>query len=71
MRIKEMVSQHRRDFRAIFICEHCDSEESCSGYDDAYFHNNVIPKMKCKQCGLAAADTYEPQATKYPDGMVI
>ena len=44
MRIKEIISQHRRDFKAIFECEHCGHTETKSGYDDANYHQNVIPK---------------------------
>ena len=43
MRIKEILSQHRRDFRAIFICPFCGHEEERPGYDDFNFHHNVIP----------------------------
>lgn len=54
MRIQKKVSQHRRDFRAIYECEHCRATHESSGYDDANFHDNVIPRMKCTQCGKAA-----------------
>lgn len=46
MRIKEILSQNRRDFSALFICPFCRHEEKKTGYDDANFHLNVIPKMK-------------------------
>jgi len=71
MKIKEIVSQNRRDFTAIFECEHCNATKKASGYDDGYFHNEVIPAMKCDGCGKTAADTYRPLATKYPDGMQL
>ena len=46
MRIKTITSQHRRDFRAILECEHCGHDQQLtSGYDDKYYHENVIPKM--------------------------
>lgn len=48
MKIKEIVSQHRRDFYAIYECEHCGFTKKGSGYDDANFHQNVIPKMVCE-----------------------
>jgi len=47
MKIKEILTQHRRDFEAIYICEHCQNERKGSGYDDANFHQNVIPNMEC------------------------
>lgn len=71
MRIKRILSQHRRDFRAIYECEHCGHEEEKSGYDDTHFHARVIPAMKCRKCGMTASDDYRPLTTKYPDGMVV
>lgn len=57
MRIKTKLNQHRRDFWAIYECEHCGHETGKqSGYDDANFHVNVIPNMKCSECGETAAD---------------
>lgn len=55
MRIKTKVSQHRRDFQAVYVCEHCGYERKGSGYDDANFHQNVIPAMVCPECGAAGA----------------
>ena len=71
MKIKEIVSQYRRDFTAIYECEHCGYTTKGRGYDDANFHNNVIPAMKCEKCGPAASENYRPLATKYPEGMQL
>jgi len=72
MRIKEIVSQSRRDFTAIYECEHCEATERASGYDDAYFHSTVIPGMACKSCGKKASEeTYRPLTTKYPDDVTV
>ena len=72
MKIKTITYQNRRDFKAIYECEHCGAvTEEQWGYDDANFHRNVIPKMVCKQCGKTAPDTYRPLATKYPEGMQV
>lgn len=71
MKIKTIESQHRRDFTAIYECEHCAHEERGGGYDDAYFHRTVIPEMKCKACGQTAAANYRPLETKYPEGMSV
>jgi predicted RNA-binding Zn-ribbon protein involved in translation (DUF1610 family) len=71
MKIKEIISQHRRDFRAVYECEHCGHTEKGSGYDDGHFHNNVIPSMICQSCGKAAPENYRPLAAKYPDSAVI
>lgn len=71
MKIKQITSQHRRDFRATFECEHCNHEVEKSGYDDTFFHSQVIPAMKCPKCGQIASDEYRPLTTKYPDGMDV
>ena len=71
MKIKEITDQHRRDFHAIYICEHCQTEETGSGYDDDNFHRNVIPNMTCKSCGKTAGDNYRPLATKYAAHEVV
>ncbi len=52
MKIKEILSQNRNDFTAMMVCEHCGEEHKLTtGYDDANYHDNVIPKMVCKKCG--------------------
>jgi len=71
MKIKKITSQHRRDFRAIYECEHCGHEHEGSGYDDANFHNNVIPTFECQQCGKMACDSYKPLAPKYDEYQVV
>ena len=71
MRIKEIKSQSRRDFTAIYVCESCGHEKEGSGYDDANFHQNVIPKMKCGECGEVAPKNYRGLTTKYPEGAVV
>lgn len=71
MRIKEFTYRNRRDFKAIFECEHCGFEKEEWGYDDANFHRNVIPNMKCPECDKKAAMDYQPRATRYPEGMVV
>ena len=71
MKIKEITSQYRRDFNAIYECEHCGDTYNGDGYDDANFYENVIPKMTCFKCGKAADKNYRPLTTKYPEGMQI
>jgi len=71
MKIKQIVDQHRRDFTAIYQCEHCHHEERGRGYDDRNFHDNVVPLMRCSACQKTAADDYRPLATKYPDEAVL
>lgn len=50
MKIVRKISQSRRDFRAVYGCGHCGNEVTSYGYDDANFHNNVIPSMVCPIC---------------------
>ena len=71
MKIKRIKGQHRRDFIADYECEYCGHEEEGNGYDDANFHNNVIPDMECKQCGKKGSEDYRPLAPKYGAHEVI
>ena len=72
MKIKEFLWQSRRDFSAMYECEHCgETYEIGGGYDDDNFHRNVIPKIKCKKCGKMAPDDYRALTTKYPAGYTI
>ena len=74
MKIKTITYQYRRDFQAIYECESCGTEEKGRGYDDANFHQNVIPKMRCSKCGESAESLgtdYRPLTTKYPEGFQI
>lgn len=71
MKIKKIISQHRRDFVAIYECEYCGFTYEGYGYDDSYFHNNVIPQKECPQCKKTAGLDYRPLTTKYPDGIQI
>lgn len=71
MKIKKKLSQHRRDFTAIFVCEHCGAEIERSGYDDTYFHKDVIPSLVCDECGKTAPDTYVPDKPRHPDHLTI
>ena len=71
MKIKKIKSQYRRDFEAIYECEHCEHTIEGDGYDDAYFHNNVIPDMECEQCGKKASQDYRPLTTKYDENEIV
>ena len=72
MKIVRMLSQHRRDFSAMLECEHCSATQTLiGGYDDEFFHANVIPTIKCKSCGEVAPDSYKPQGTKYRPTQII
>lgn len=74
MKIKKIIDQHRRDFTAIFECEGCGKTQKRGGYDDANFHENVIPIIECKSCGQSTKTLgvdYRPLATKYPEGVQV
>jgi hypothetical protein len=75
MKLLEITSQSRRDFWGIYECEFCDHiEKNVSGYDDAYFHTSVTPKMKCKSCGestLSKGGEVQQVHTKYPESYQI
>ena len=72
MFIKTILSQSRRDFSAIYECEHCGATYEASGYDDTNFHVNVIPSFVCHECGkIADKEYYEPMTPKYPDYQTV
>ena len=74
MKIAKITHQNRRDFKADFECEGCGYIENKWGYDDANFHQNVIPEMKCPNCGKSGQDLgvdYRPLTAKYPEGMQV
>lgn len=74
MRIKEKINQYRRDFTAIYECQFCGYEEKDEGYDDSYFHQEVVPKKECKKCGkstISEGQITEIVKTKYPEGFQV
>ena len=70
MKVQRIISRNRRDFRAIYECEHCGDSYEGSGYDDDYFHCTVIPNRECSQCGKKAKD-HRPLRTKYAAHEVV
>lgn len=74
MKITKITYQSRRDFKAIFRCDNCGNEIEKWGYDDANFHNNVVPNIVCEKCGKTEKEidpNYRPLSTKYPEGMQV
>ena len=71
MKIDKLLSQNRRDFTAIYVCEHCGATKTQSGYDDDRFHAKIIPAMLCETCGKAAPGNYRALATKYRADEII
>jgi C4-type Zn-finger protein len=77
MFLKEKIDQSRRDFKGKYECQSCGEVEIDAGlysYDDDYFHDNVIPAMKCKKCGKSTKDLgleNERMATKYAPHEIV
>lgn len=74
MRIKKLTRQYRRDFQAVYECENCGHTVEGGGYDDRNFHDNVIPDMKCRVCGMSRNDMGlkgEEYQTRYPEDMQV
>lgn len=71
MKIQKIISQHRRDFTAIYECESCGHTYEGIGYDDSYFHQEVIPKKQCPACGKIAPPDARPLTPKYNDAVTI
>jgi len=69
MRIQKIVSTSRRDFRAIYECESCGWTRQGYGYDDANFHETVIPAMVCGSCGKSAG--VQTSAATIPAGVIL
>jgi transcription elongation factor Elf1 len=75
MKIVKITDQHRRDFSADMKCEFCNHETKLtSGYDDQYYHSQVIPNMVCKKCGestISGGGSVGQVQTKYPEGFQV
>ena len=72
MKIKQITHQSRRDFWADLECEHCNHvQKLANGYDDSHFHTNVIPAIKCEECGEVAPSTFRAMAPKYSADTVV
>lgn len=65
MRIVKINSRHNRDFWADMEREFCGHQvKNDSGYDDANYHQNVIPQMVCPSCKKTGAEFREQQHEK-------
>lgn len=71
MYLKEKLSQHRRDFRGVFKCQECDHEVERVGYDDTFYHHNVIPTMVCSNCGATGCPDDKLTHPDVPEGVVM
>lgn len=60
MKVDEYTFAMGNDFSAIMECEHCGGKQKLtSGYHDGFYHNQVIPAMKCDRCGKNRAGEVE------------
>ena len=50
MQIKKITTQIRNDIYGVLKCEHYGHEVQFTGYDDEYWHNNVLPAKECPEC---------------------
>lgn len=75
MIIENITSQTRRDFYADLICEFCNHKQKLTdGYDDDYYHQEVIPNICCEACGkstISGVGKIQPYKTKYPKGFIV
>jgi len=72
MFILKIISQSRRDFIAIYKCEHCNHEFQGSGYDDTFFHETVVPNKECSKCNKKAdKKIFKALRPKYPKDCII
>jgi len=52
MKIKAFLTQYGSDFTATMECEHCGhTAKLTTGYHDDFYHDRVIPAMRCASCG--------------------
>lgn len=57
MKILKKTWSMGRDFAANMVCEGCKKTDTLlTGYDDHYYHDHVIPNIKCKHCGKSRKD---------------
>lgn len=60
MKVTKKYNVYANDFDAELTCEHCGSkQEYHSGYNDFYWWNHVITKVRCAACGK---NTNDPQS---------
>lgn len=62
MHLIKVIKKSRNDFKGVYQCETCHCihiDAGLDSYDDANYHNNVIPKMQCPFCDdLNLSDQY-------------
>jgi hypothetical protein len=75
MKLLKTRDQHRRDCWIDVECEACKAvETNLSAYDDRNYWDNVLPNMKCNNCGKSTIDlglSTQHIATKYGEHEVV
>jgi uncharacterized Zn finger protein len=75
MIVKKIYDRMRRDCSIDIECESCGHKDTYdSAYDDRNFWDNVVPGMKCKNCGKSSKDLntiIKHTKTKYADNMTV
>lgn len=75
MKITKITNQYRRDFDADIKCEFCGNQEKLKGgYDDNYYHTQVLPDRKCDKCKQSTnsgGGTIDEPQLKYPEGLQV
>ena len=77
MKLIEVLSQSRRDFKGRYQCEFCgniDTDQGMDSYDDRNYHDNVIPNQKCTKCGkstISENGEIDNTPTKYPEHLQL
>ena len=56
MKIKSIRDQIRNDIYGELECEGCSHTQKFVGYDDANYHDRVVPQLKCKSCGKSSTE---------------
>lgn len=62
MKIIKYLWKKQNDFYALFECEKCNARFKASGYDDSFFHSEVVPNVVCPNCDISSnGETKEKQ----------
>lgn len=62
MRLTKVTERYGNDFWGEIECEFCQHKAKLdSGYEDAYYHAEVIPSMVCRSCGKTGKQWKEQQ----------
>ena len=75
MDLIKKTHQYRRDFDGIVKCQFCGHEEELhNGYDDHFYHTQVIPNLMCSKCHkstISENDTIQKVTLKYPEDIQL